>query len=439
MRGLIHKKFSIYIKMLGLLVFATILSCTAFLLLDHMSDYTIDYIFDMSNYTDVRNKKLISELQEYISAEGIQSRDTARLSQWVQKQKLLSVSIFKDGIQVFDSEHPDQEIWDEEIGFVNYDWRSYDTIIFPDGEAEIEIIGAYRYQVYSMLRIIELGISFLFFLSVVLLGIRRKMAYIRLLSKEVEILESGNLCCQITIKGRDEISMLAAGLESMRCSFVESCKKEEDIIRRNQKMITEMSHDLRTPVTSIILYAEILRQGKCSNTDQQKAYIDKILQKALLVKHRSDRLLEYSLKTEENVLAALETGFFADILYDPLSEMISFLKHRGFQVDENIRWLNIQIFYYMDYVLRIMDNIASNIIKYADVKKPIGVRVEERPGFAGLLFENHILHEDIPEESNGIGLQSVRNMMQEMKGECLIYNTDQLFGIRILFAVSGQS
>ena len=173
MRGLIHKKFSIYIKMLGLLVFATILSCTAFLLLDHMSDYTIDYFFDMSNYTDVRNKKLISELQEYISAEGIQSRDTARLSQWVQKQKLLSVSIFKDGIQVFDSEHPDQEIWDEEIGFVNYDWRSYDTIIFPDGEAEIEIIGAYRYQVYSMLRIIELGISFLFFLSVVLLGIRR--------------------------------------------------------------------------------------------------------------------------------------------------------------------------------------------------------------------------------------------------------------------------
>ena len=54
---------------------------------------------------------------------------------------------------------------------------------------------------------------------------------------------------------------LAEGIENMRKSFQRMIHKETEIVRENQKIVTEMSHDLRTPITSIMLYTELLEKG----------------------------------------------------------------------------------------------------------------------------------------------------------------------------------
>ena len=81
------------------------------------------------------------------------------------------------------------------------------------------------------------------------------------LHDEIEILEGGSLDYPITVKGKDELSELAEGLDCMRVSFQGMIEREANIVQENQKMITEMSHDIRTPVTSIMLYTEILKNG----------------------------------------------------------------------------------------------------------------------------------------------------------------------------------
>ena len=146
---------------------------------------------------------------------------------------------------------------------------------FADGEANVSITGMYAYQFYNYAMLAELALSFVLFLLLVLFGIRSKMAYILKLSDEVEILEGGSLDYKITVKGKDELAALAEGLESMRLSFQELIRQEARMVQENQKIVTEMSHDLRTPVTSIMLYTEILKKGSYKGGGQWKEYVEK--------------------------------------------------------------------------------------------------------------------------------------------------------------------
>ena len=163
-----YRKHSIYLQMLALLLFAAALSFIAFSTMYSLSEYIVDRYMENTDYADKRNKKQIDALQAYIVKNNLHSRNTVDLNRWVKEQQLVSLSIFKDGIVVFNSDYPDHEIWEDEIAFVNYDWMSYDTIEFSDGEAEIQLTGAYRYQIFNMIRLFEMGLSFLIFLFVVL-------------------------------------------------------------------------------------------------------------------------------------------------------------------------------------------------------------------------------------------------------------------------------
>ena len=434
MKYLRDKKKSLYIQMTALLIVAAMTACVFIIFTDNIAQNLLDKYLENSDYINVNNRKLIEEFQNYITIEHVCSRDSGKINRWIQNQPLLSVSIFKDGIQVFDSNYPDHEIWDDEISFINYDWMSYETIEFSDGSAEIEIAGAYRYRFSNSIRTIEIGLGFVIFLLIIIAGIRKKMNYIRLLSREVEILEAGGLDYQITVRGKDELSMLAEGLDCMRLSFLDSRGKEEELVRNNQRIITEMSHDLRTPITSILLYAEIMIKNTNSASGQQIIYLKKIKQKALLIKTMTDRLFEYSLKPRVDN-TEMETAPFKDVLFDPLSDAISFLEQRNYRVVAYINWTKAQIAFNDNYVARIIDNIVSNIVKYANKQEAITISGIEDNNMIGLRFINHTATggDDHQADSTGIGLQSIYTMINEMGGKCRYSCTGPAFRIDILF------
>ena len=422
-------------QMALLLVAATAIAVLHFIAVDSVSEELVDWYMVKTDYARTQNHKAIENLQEYITDRGLNSRDSAELNEWVKKQWFLSLVVYKNGIQVFDSRYPDQEIWEEEISFTDYEWSNYSEVEFADGVAEIQVNGAYGYQVYNAVRIIELGISFLIFLLIVLAGIRKKMSYIQKLSDEVEVLEGGGLQHPITIAGNDELSGLAKGLESMRLSFLTSQEKEEAMIRENQRVITEMSHDLRTPVTAIILYAEILKDGKCKDEGKQKTYLEKIHQKALLLKERSDRLLGYSLTVGNKEELVMESGTFSEVCFDPLSEACGYLDQNGFKVDLRMYWPNRKIMYNSDHVARVMDNIVSNIVKYADKRYPVVISQTEDDTTVGLSFQNWIIRQESSQEGFNVGVQSIQSLMKEMDGYCHYYQGQNIYSIEISFPV----
>lgn len=426
-----NKIDSIYAQLLRLLLVSTFVAVVAFFCLDLVGASLVDKYLEKSDYIEQKNQEYIERLQKYIDREQFSSKDAVQLNSWVKAQKILSVRIYKDEILVYNSEYPDQEVWEEEIVAGNYAWESY----YYDGIAEVSITGVYNYKFYNYALIAEIIISFLLFLLLVLFGIRKKMEYIRYLSEEIEILEGGGLDYVITVKGRDELSTLAAGLDSMRLSFCNLIEQEKKMIQENQRIVTEMSHDLRTPITSIMLYTEILKKGTYKDAVQEKEYIEKIDKKACRMKQLTDHLFEYSLITGEAEVKLEEAESYEVLFYDLFSETCSYLEQKGFHIAFHVKWIGREVQISTDYMMRIMDNITSNIIKYANSSMPVNISSVEDGHMAGFIFENHSRPVEEKVESTGIGIQSIKSMMMKMDGKCIIENEKESFRIILLFPI----
>ena len=414
------KKNSIYIQLLRLLSVSAIISVIVFLSLKYAGEKALDRYYYNFDYEDKMNEKYVGKFQQYISEHDITSRDADKINHWMRKQKILSISIYKDGIQVFDSAYPNQELWEEEVAIADYEWEVYYSVTFADGEAILSIMGVYAYQLYNYAQIAELLISFALYLLLVLGGIRRKIEYIMLLKDEIEILEGGSLDYKITVKGKDELSALAEGLENMRLSIHGLIESEAQMAHHNQQIVTEMSHDLRTPITSMMLYTEILKKGNYKNEDQLTEYIEKIDKKARRMKQLIDHLFEYSLVAKEENIRLEEPETFEELFYDLFSEICSYLEQKGFHVIFQVKWMKGKAQVSTNYVMRVMDNITSNIVKYAELTSPVIISSVYEGSMAGFLFENKVLPEKDKTDSSGIGMQSVQSMMEKMNGACII-------------------
>lgn len=431
------KKNSIYIQLLRLLSVSAIISVIVFLSLNYAGEKALDRYYYNFDYEDKMNEKYVGKFQQYISEHDITSRDADKINHWMRKQKILSISIYKDGIQVFDSAYPNQELWEEEVAIADYEWEVYYSVTFADGEAILSIMGVYAYQLYNYAQIAELLISFALYLLLVLGGIRRKIEYIMLLKDEIEILEGGSLDYKITVMGKDELSALAEGLENMRLSIHGLIESEAQMAHHNQQIVTEMSHDLRTPITSMMLYTEILKKGNYKNEDQLTEYIEKIDKKARRMKQLIDHLFEYSLVAKEENIRLEEPETFEELFYDLFSEICSYLEQKGFHVIFQVKWMKGKAQVSTNYVMRVMDNITSNIVKYAELTSPVIISSVYEGSMAGFLFENKVLPEKDKTDSSGIGMQSVQSMMEKMNGACIIEQEGQKFRVKILLPFQG--
>ena len=169
---------------------------------------------------------------------------------------------------------------------------------------------------------------------------------------------------------------------------------------------------------------------------KQKTYLEKIHQKALLIKERSDRLLGYSLTACSKEELIMESDTFSEVFFDPLSEACGYLDQNGFKVDLRISgWPNRKIMYNSDHVARVMDNIVSNIVKYADKRYPVVISQTEDDTTVGLSFQNWIIRQESSQEGFNVGVQSIQSLMKEMDGYCHNYQRQNIYSIEISFPV----
>ena len=416
---------SLYFKLAGLLLAAVAVSGLFFVVINYAGEQMITKIFSDSSHIEKLSEAYIQDLQDYIDETKAASNDSEKLTEWVRKQKIVSIQVYKDEILTYDSNYPDAAVEDAEAEGAYYEWEYYYTAEFADGTADVFLYGFFSYPLYSYAMTAEILLAVILLVAIVILGIRRPVKYIGRLKDECEILGNGNLDYQVTVQGRDELALLAQGLDNMRMALRESNEKEAEITAANRRMITEMSHDLRTPLTSLLIYTEILGKKAAKDPRQAMEYVRKIEKKARQIKRLSDNIFEYALITEETKAELGEPQTLRELFYDPLSEMTAYLGERGYTVelrpDTGSGSERRQIRVNEEYINRIMDNIVSNIEKYADKSMP--VRIET------------IYTEDRrkTEGSTNIGLHNVEKMMKKMNGYFRVKQTENIFEITLIF------
>lgn len=431
----VTKRNSLYFQLMILLVISGAVALAVFYGLNTVGENVVYYYYNHSNYSAKREKNYVAELQNYVSSNELKSSDTDELSQWVtEKAVIISLWLYKDNALIFDSDYPDNATYSSEPAYLdenNGSW--FYTIEFADGEVEAGISGVFDYQLYNYASFGEMFLAFSIFILMVLIGIRKKMEYIRKLSKEIQILEGGNLEYKITVTGKDELAALAGGLNCMRESFRRQTIQEAEIVRENQKIVTQMSHDIRTPLTSIMLYTELLKKGTYKNEEQFREYIEKIERKTRRMKQLADNLFEYSLVSSDQEIELEEAEIEKILFYDLFSETTSYLEQQGYQVDFLVNWNEVRLKINTDYISRILDNVTSNIQKYADKSCPVTIGSVKNGNMEGFYFENRTAALTDETESTGVGIQSIKNMMAKMGGRCITGMENGVFRLTLYF------
>ena len=441
MENVREKMHSLYFKLAGLLLAAVAVSGLFFVVINYAGEQMITKIFSDSSHIEKLSEAYIQDLQDYIDETKAASNDSEKLTEWVRKRKIVSIQVYKDEILTYDSNYPDAAVEDAEAEGAYYEWEYYYTAEFADGTADVFLYGFFSYPLYSYAMTAEILLAVILLVAIVILGIREPVRYIGRLKAECEILGSGDLDYQVTVQGKDELSLLARGLDNMRMALRESNEKEAELTAANRRMITEMSHDLRTPLTSLLIYTEILGKKAAKDPQQAMEYVRKIEKKARQIKRLSDNIFEYALITEETKAELGEPQTLRELFYDPLSEMTAYLGERGYTVelrpDTGSGSERRQIRVNEEYINRIMDNIVSNIEKYADKSMPVRIETIYTEEYGGLAFRNGIScsTEDRrkTEGSTNIGLHNVEKMMKNMDGYFRVKQTENIFEITLIF------
>ena len=432
---------SLYFKLAGLLLAAVAVSGLFFVVINYAGEQMITKIFSDSSHIEKLSEAYIQDLQDYIDETKAASNDSEKLTEWVRKRKIVSIQVYKDEILTYDSNYPDAAVEDAEAEGAYYDWEYYYTAEFADGTADVFLYGFFSYPLYSYAMTAEILLAVILLVAIVILGIRKPVRYIGRLKAECEILGSGDLDYQVTVQGKDELSLLARGLDNMRMALRESNEKEAELTAANRRMITEMSHDLRTPLTSLLIYTEILGKKAAKDPRQAMEYVRKIEKKARQIKRLSDNIFEYALITEETKAELGEPQTLRELFYDPLSEMTAYLGERGYTVelrpDTGSGSERRQIRVNEEYINRIMDNIVSNIEKYADKSMPVRIETIYTEKYGGLVFRNGTVRDAgdrrMTEGSTNIGLHNVEKMMKNMSGYCRVKQTECIFELSLMF------
>ena len=381
----------------------------------------------------------LADLQAYIDENQLASTDWKEIDEWSHRHRNTMLGFYREGEEpYFSMPRIYQGREDAQPGgqFQPFEWLSFNSVRFSDGEAAVALyyngVNAY----YGIGCEILLGVVIVLFPAFFLFGSRKIIRYIVQLSEEIQAMEGGDLDHPITIRGADELTTLARCLDSMRITLRTQQQEEAEASAKVKSLITEMSHDLRTPLTTLLLYTEILRSHKYDGKAQENDYLNKIDTKARQIKQLSDNLFEYALVTRDTVVTLDPPARFSAILEEPLTDLIDHLQQRGFLCRLELGSDDPLLTVRSQYVRRILDNVTSNILKYADPEQEICIRFVREADKAGLTFRNGTLPVPPSAESTKVGLTSMETMMDKMHGVFRVEQGSGWFCVTLLFKAS---
>ncbi|MBQ1491521.1 MAG: HAMP domain-containing histidine kinase, partial [Blautia sp.] len=226
-------------------------------------------------------------------------------------------------------------------------------------------------------------------------------------------IRDGNLDFSLEARGEDEMAELLRDFEQMRLRLKQSAEEKLCLDEANVELISNISHDLKTPLTSIEGYAQGILDGVANTPEKKRRYMDTILRKAKEMEKLLNELALYSkigtgrMSYQFDVYKAAE--FFDQRALDAYLE----LETRGIVMTYDNQ-VGDDVFIVADeqQLQRVFDNIISNCVKYQDPEKEQS-QVELRVRDVGELIQV-----EVEDNGKGISEENLRSIFDRF------YRTD---------------
>ena len=239
--------------------------------------------------------------------------------------------------------------------------------LFTDGGGQGELI---RVLIFVLLGIAVFSVSFLFLQ-------RRTMRYMAEISQAMQNISEGDLNTAVEIIGDDEFSQMAESLNKLAENIRELMDKEREAERSKNELITNIAHDLRTPLTSIIGYLELLSNSRqtVSEPEIQKKYIDIAYTKAKRLEKLIEDLFGFTKMTYGKVSMKVGQVDIIKLLSQLLEEFYPSFADNNLTYELTSDVPAQMICADANLLARLFDNLINNAIKYGAEGKRIQVNV----------------------------------------------------------------
>ena len=271
---------------------------------------------------------------------------------------------------------------------------------------------------------------------------------------EIEIAEqniiAGNLDYKLnTAKYKGDLKIIAEGLNEIGTGLENAVSGRMKSERFKTELITNVSHDIKTPLTSIINYTDLLKKENIE-TEPVKGYIEVLDRQSERLKKLINDLLEASKASSGNIkmdIAEVDAGLMLEQVYGEYQDKFEKAGLTGIVTKPSE---TIHIKADVNHLFRVFDNILGNVVKYAQPDTRVYIDLIKNAGKVTIAFKNiskeklNITGEELMErfvrgdrarntEGSGLGLSIAKSLTSLMGGELEIMVDGDLFKVEVRF------
>ena len=261
-------------------------------------------------------------------------------------------------------------------------------------------------------------------------GVMRPLGKMQIAAQKIK---DGNLDFELEAEADDELGELCQSLEDMRKRLQDNAEEKIKFDKENKELISNISHDLKTPVTAIKGYAEGIMDGVADTPEKMERYIRTIYNKASEMDTLINELTLYT-KIDTNRIPYNFNTLSVDAYFEDCAEDLSLGVEFGYfnYVDGGVK-----VIADAEQIKRVVHNIVNNSMKYMDKPKgKINLRVKDVGDFVQVELEDNgrgIAAKDLPnifdrfyrtdasrnssKGGSGIGLSIVKKIIEEHGGK----------------------
>ncbi|MGD6834469.1 sensor histidine kinase [Sutcliffiella halmapala] len=277
------------------------------------------------------------------------------------------------------------------------------------------------------------------------------IGYFNRISMKTEEMAAGRLGEDLEIKGKSELSKMAANLNVLNQGVKVSLNEQAKSERLKTELITNVSHDLRTPLTSIITYTELLKKEDLTLEDRT-AYLEIIDRKSQRLKGLIDDLFEVSKMASGNMELVKEKVDINQLLQQALAEHNSSMQESNLHFRISSPEAPILAMVDGQKIWRVFDNLIGNIIKYSLENSRVYINIKRVGDKVNISLKNiskYELNDQSEElyerfkrgdtsrhtEGSGLGLAIAKSIVDLHEGSLKIETDGDLFKVTISLSV----
>lgn len=339
----------------------------------------INYLFK-ENYNDIDINKVLSEggwIEE------------------VENGKVVNVKGSKKDKKEF---YSIEDFINEKNTNYKYEARAYKQgdklyiIKIPDYNYKLfhEMYGSKKAKIYiSLSLLLTTLIVFLMFILLSILSIKKISRPLKILENEIKKMSEGYSNVSVKFNSYREFNKIKESFNST-VDKLEKSEIERKIAEDSKKrIIRDISHDLKTPITSILGYSKAISEGVVTSEDEKKIYLDYIYNKTKRINYLVDELFVFSKLDSPGYKLNLEKKDISEFLRELVALYYIDIEDKGFLLDVNIPEESIYSIIDTKALERALGNIIINAIKYNEVGTIITVELIKSDKYVDIIIEDN--------------------------------------------------